>query len=364
MKEVDRIISDCVDTALSASGVIDVDSFYVFLKQQHDIDRETIGSNFQVFHDVLKQLLGSKHYRIEQLAIRTLHERTKHGTYTKNDELMAFDRLVNTFIKDADESIKAVRDHDYLEISNYVQKLEATVKQAQAKLRETERLAIIGQTAGMVGHDIRNPLQAIIGDLYLLKDELKKVTDSETKRTMQESIESIDENVIYINKIVSDLQDYTRPLKANKEEIKLKELINGIVNMLKIPENIEKDISVDEHLTITADITFLKRALSNLILNASQAMEQGGKLTLKAYLKGAKVVIVIVDSGNGIPEEAKQNLFLPLFTTKPKGQGLGLAVVKRFIEALNGTIVVESEKGNGAKFIIELPIEELATRSA
>ncbi|HYA77638.1 MAG TPA: ATP-binding protein, partial [Verrucomicrobiae bacterium] len=225
----------------------------------------------------------------------------------------------------------------------------------QAKLREAERLAIIGQTAAMVGHDIRNPLQAIIGDLYLLRDEVKNMTDDNTRKSMLESIEAIDENILYINKIVSDLQDYTRQLKPNIEEFNLKDLVDNVLLMIKVTTHVTTEVIIDSNLTVKSDAAFLRRVLTNLVLNATQAMEKGGKLIVAACPSANKVVITVKDSGVGIPEEVKKNLFMPLFTTKSKGQGLGLAVVKRLVEALNGTVKFESEKDNGTQFIIELP---------
>lgn len=357
MNEVDRIISECVDTALSASNIIDKETFYTFIKQQHAIEKENIGGQFEVFHKILKELLGAKHYRIEQLTVRTLHERTKRGIYSKNHELIAFDRLVSIFIKDAEESINIVRKNSLQEVTKYIENLEKTVKETQAKLRDTERLAVIGQTAAMVGHDIRNPLQAITGDLYLLKDDLKDVPSGKTRKSMLESIEAIDMNVMYINKIVSDLQDYTRPLKPNFQEFNLKDMVSGVVAMLKISENIKTEVTVDCKLTIKSDATLLRRVLTNLILNSAQAMNDGGKLTVLAYPFKGKMIMTVKDSGLGISEEVKKNLFTPLFTTKSKGQGLGLAVVKRLVETLGGSIGVESEEGNGAQFIIELPCD-------
>ena len=129
MEDVGRIISECVDEALSVSGLIDKETFYSFLKQQHGLEREMIGCNFEVFHNVIKELLGSKHYRIEQLTIRVLHDRTKQGVYSKKDELIAFDKLVNIFIRDANESILLVRQHDFKEVSVYIQNLEKTVQE-------------------------------------------------------------------------------------------------------------------------------------------------------------------------------------------------------------------------------------------
>ena len=99
----------------------------------------------------------------------------------------------------------------------------------------------------------------------------------------------------------------------------------------------------------------LKRALENLTTNAFQAMAGGGNLTIKGYLEAGYTVIAVEDTGVGIPEEVKNKLFTPLFTTKPRGQGLGLAVVKRITEALGGTVSFESQLGIGTTFFVRLP---------
>ena len=104
------------------------------------------------------------------------------------------------------------------------------------------------------------------------------------------------------------------------------------------------------------DPSFLKRVLTNLITNAVQAMPNGGKLTLNAIRKGEKAFITVEDTGPGIPEEVRDKIFTPLFTTKSKGQGFGLAVVKKLTEASNGKVSFETELGKGTKFMIELPV--------
>ena len=147
-------------------------------------------------------------------------------------------------------------------------------------------MSAIGQTAGMVGHDIRNPLQAIVGDLFLLNEELKTMPNNESRKAMQESIESNSENASYINKIVSDLQDYTRPLKPNLGEVNVKGIIDNIIVVASIPKKIETEIINDENLIIKTDAAYLRRVLTNLIVNAVQAMPKGGKLTVSAEERG------------------------------------------------------------------------------
>ena len=108
---------------------------------------------------------------------------------------------------------------------------------------------------------------------------------------------------------------------------------------------------------IVADADILRRILGNLVINAVQAMPEGGNLSIHAFRQGSDYLIEVKDTGVGISEKAKAKLFTPLFTTKSKGQGFGLAVVKRLTEVLGGTVNFESEVGKGTKFTIELPFQ-------
>ena len=123
-----------------------------------------------------------------------------------------------------------------------------------------------------------------------------------------------------------------------------------------IPENIKASCNVEKTAKkILVDCNLLKRILGNLVSNAVQAMPNGGKLTMRAHQEAGDTVITVQDTGVGIPDKVKPKLFTPFFTTKSKGQGLGLAVVKRMTEALNGTVTFESKEGNGTTFIVRFP---------
>jgi PAS domain S-box-containing protein len=241
-------------------------------------------------------------------------------------------------------------------LEEYSKHLEDLVEEKTKMLRDSERLAAIGETAGMIGHDIRNPLQAIIGELYLSKDYLQYMPESEAKQELAESMRVIEEQAIYINKIVTDLQDYAKPLVPFIEEIAVEKIIDTVLSTMDIPETIEVSYSVDERFpNLMIDASYMKRILTNLVANAVQAMPDRGKLSLTAFCRGNQAFVCVEDTGKGMSEEAKGKLFKPLFTTKAKGQGFGLAVVKKLTEALNGTITFESEEGKGTKFIIEFP---------
>jgi PAS domain S-box-containing protein len=235
--------------------------------------------------------------------------------------------------------------------------LEKLVEERTRQLKDSERLAAIGATAGMVGHDIRNPLQAITSDVYLAKTDLTSIPESEEKKSVQESLTEIENNVSYINKIVSDLQDFARPLTPKIEEINLEKTINYILAQISIPENITVTHSIRKDFPkLKADESYIQRIVINLTNNAIQAMPKGGKLTINAARITQKAIISVEDTGEGIPENMRSKLFMPLMTTKSKGQGFGLAVVKRFTEGLGGTVTFESEVGKGTKFTIELPL--------
>jgi signal transduction histidine kinase len=223
---------------------------------------------------------------------------------------------------------------------------------------QNKRLSAIGATAGMVGHDIRNPLQAIEGDLYLLKDYLISMPPSQTKTDVTESIDEIDKNVSYINKIVADLQDYARQLNPEYAAVNFHDLAEDLIHNTCMPSNIEVTLKVAADFTLKTDPTLVRRAITNLLINAIQAMPTGGKLEVKAQKTDTEAQITISDTGTGIPDEVKPKLFTPMMTTKAKGQGLGLAVLKRLIEALKGSITFESELDKGTEFIIRLPLNQ------
>jgi len=239
----------------------------------------------------------------------------------------------------------------------YTEDLEALVEEEANKLKDAERLAAIGETAGMVGHDIRNPLQTITSSVYLAKEEVKTLPASREKEDLTESLGAIEKQVSYINKIISDLQDFVKPLNPKIEETDLHKLVEDTFLNNAIPKNIKVIISIEEDLSqLVVDRHLIKRVLINLITNAVQAMPNGGTLTVKATHKDEMTFISVEDTGLGIPEENRNKIFKPLFTTKSKGQGFGLPVCKRLVEAhKGGSITFDSEVGKGSKFTIKIP---------
>lgn len=266
-------------------------------------------------------------------------------------------------VKALDGSIIDVHDFPFTDIDGTKMILEIDTDitdqvKMQKQLKDSERLAAIGATAGMVGHDIRNPLQAIVSDLYIAKQELKDATESSNITNALQSLDAIETNIFYIDKIVSDLQDFARQLKPSVQDTNIRLLIAEVLANSKAPSNIIIQCKVDrDSERISGDSDFLKRIVSNLVLNAFQAMPEGGTLSIRTQRSEETdgIVLTVEDTGVGISEEVKSKLFTPMFTTKSKGQGFGLAVIKRMVEALGGSISYESEVGKGTKFIVRLP---------
>lgn len=244
--------------------------------------------------------------------------------------------------KQAEEALKKTQT----QLKEYTFDLERIVKERTLELREKERLAAIGQTAGMVGHDLRNPLQTIVSELYLAEGEITEMPTGLKKTTMIEAINSISEQVEYMDKIVSDLQTFVKPVQPRIQTVYLESLLTALIITQNIPENIRTIIKVPLQITVQADSQLLKRVFINLITNAIQAMPKGGKITIKAQVTRRLVEIVVEDNGLGIPDNVKPKIFTPLFTTKSKGQGFGLAVCKRVLEASMAVLalIVKREK--------------------
>ncbi len=244
------------------------------------------------------------------------------------------------------------------ELKRYAARLEELVEEQTAKLREKERLAAIGETATMVGHDLRNPLQSLMNIVYLMEEDGASLPP-EKREMFSKWLGKLKDNVAYMDKIVSDLQDMTRPLKVDFTEVQLDRLLMDVLDDLKVPEGVHVSLEIEPGAEkVVTDPLILKRILHNLVINAFQAMPGGGRLTIAASLSGGEILIRVTDTGVGMDEETLKKIFTPLFTTKAKGTGLGLAVCKRLVEALGGSISVKSSKGVGTTFTLRLPINK------
>jgi len=223
-------------------------------------------------------------------------------------------------------------------------------KRLEERLAEANRFAGIGETAAMVGHDLRNPLQGIAGALHLLKQE------SLTTEERKEMLQIIEKSVNYSDAIIKDLVDYSAEIKLELAEATPKSITRNAIEAFKVPQNVTvQDLSEDQP-TLRVDLDRMRRVFINLIENAIDAMPQGGTLTISSKKTDGKVEIALTDTGSGISEKVMENLWKPLQTTKAKGMGLGLAICKRVVDAHGGSISVKSEVGKGTTLTMQLPL--------
>ncbi len=222
-----------------------------------------------------------------------------------------------------------------------------------------EHLAQIGLLAGGLAHEIRNTLNAMYSQIALLRKHLSSVDGPVCHR-----IDQIERAVIDLEELVGTFLAFARPAKDQLEEVNLTELLAELLSFLALDleqGRVQLRTEMAANLPpLYADAGKLKRALLNLIINARQAMPEGGTLTVRAWLgERGELLLEISDTGCGIPEEDQPRIFQTFFSTKPEGTGLGLAIVKRTIDDLGGRITFDSQVGRGTTFHISLPPAQL-----
>jgi signal transduction histidine kinase len=179
---------------------------------------------------------------------------------------------------------------------------------------------------------------------------------------LEKTLGEFERLIQYMNKIVSDLQDYARPLAPTLVETDLEYLLQNTLSTITVPEAIRISVDIDPSVRrILVDSTLMMRALTNLVTNAIQAMPNGGQLTITGSSTDENALISIRDTGSGITTENLNKIFTPLYTTKSKGMGLGLAVAERLAKAHGGTITVDSQVDNGTTFTIKIPCRKQKT---
>ncbi len=225
------------------------------------------------------------------------------------------------------------------------------LKKSQEQLLKAQRLAVIGELAGMVGHDLRNPLTSINGAAYYLKKQLSSKIDGKVR----EMLDLIENNIVYSNNIINDLLDYSREIKLDLTKCNPKSIVKKALSLVEVPKNVKVVDLIDDKPKIKIDVAKIKRAFVNIIKNGVEAMPKGGTLTLESRKSGGNLDFVFADTGVGISNRAMEKLWTPLFTTKAKGMGFGLAICKRIVEAHGGSISVKSTYGKGTTFTVTIP---------
>ncbi|MEW6145350.1 MAG: ATP-binding protein [Thermodesulfobacteriota bacterium] len=226
------------------------------------------------------------------------------------------------------------------------------VKELEDRLRTSEKMALLGQLAAGLAHELRNPLSAISGAVEILSSDVKPT--EENLRLVRMASQEVER----LNLLVEDFLILTMPIQKLTTLVDLGRIIADTVESFAKTirrGNIEIVNQVEKGIYVQADSYRLKQAVWNLLLNSVDAMPIGGLIIIKSKTGENSVVIEISDEGKGIDENFISRIFEPFFTTKEVGTGLGLAIVQKVIEGYNGNINVVSSRGNGATFVITLP---------
>ncbi|MGH3227702.1 MAG: sensor histidine kinase [Streptosporangiaceae bacterium] len=225
------------------------------------------------------------------------------------------------------------------------------LEQAQAQLLRQEKLAAMGQLASTVGHELRNPLAVIMNVLYLLET----LAGAGASEAMHRHLATAKRETSAATLIVSDLLDYSAGRAPMTAPVQLADLVAETLSVVPPPAGVEVVQHVQPETAISVDRDQIRQVLLNLITNGYDSMPAGGVLEVSVRSAGDSAQITVTDTGIGMDEETKANIFTPFFTTKSRGIGLGLAVTKRVVEAHGGTISVQSTPTVGTSFTVTVP---------
>ena len=265
-------------------------------------------------------------------------------------EILALSEAVNSMADRIEEGTDR-REH---RIDQRTAELEAQLKElreGQEQVVRSERLGMLGQMAGIIGGELRNPLRAMSNAIYYLE-----IVSHSSAPVVKENYATLRYQILIAEKVVADLLDFAEIRSPEKERVDIRSVLDEQVRRLGNPNGISVIREYHPQMpAVTIDPTQIGRATLNILTNAVQVMESGGRITIRVFPDGHAVSITIEDTGPGIPEEDLPRIFEPLFTKRAHGIGLGLSVARALVEANGGSIQVTSGTGSGACFRIQFP---------
>ncbi|MFZ1985006.1 MAG: ATP-binding protein [Desulfatitalea sp.] len=279
--------------------------------------------------------------QILQPVNRLLEAASRGGSNAPTHNVVAaLDRKVHGLLEDVDQTHLAL-------------------ERSRESLLQAEKLAMVGKLAAGMAHSIRNPFTSVQMRLFSLRRSLK--LDAEQK----EDFEVISEEIRHIDTIVQNFLEFSRPPKLKMQRLSPSSVVDMALQLLRHRlKSYEVTVTVERERPlpdVSVDPEQLKEVLVNLIINACEAMSNGGHITITERTdgntpQGPTAVLQIADNGPGVPEHFTQKVFEPFFTTKEEGTGLGLSIVERIIHEHDGCIRLEPKEGMGAAFVITLPV--------
>ena len=238
------------------------------------------------------------------------------------------------------------------ELERRVEARTQELRRATEELGRQERLAMLGQLAGGVGHELRHPLGVIGNAAYYLRMRLRELADDK----VQKHLAILDSEVRRANRIITDLLDFSQVTPPTRTAVDLNAILQELLHHVPEDAKVQRACTLDPALPlVSVDADQIRQVLLNVLSNAVEAMPNGGWLRITTCARGETVTVTVADTGIGIPPENLESIFRPLFTTKARGIGLGLAVCRQLAEANSGTLTVESRVGAGSTFLLTFP---------
>jgi signal transduction histidine kinase len=237
-----------------------------------------------------------------------------------------------------------------------------SVHRIEDEIELSRRLAAIGRLTSGVAHEVKNPINAIVVHLEVLRQKLREI-DPDTRRHM----DVIGSEIQRLDRVVQTLVDFTRPVDLRLNEMDLRKLVDDVV-MLASPAAEQHKVRIErqagqEPLVVRMDTDLVKQAILNVVLNGVQAMPEGGSLRVAARRDSEGALVTVRDQGPGIPADIRDKVFNLYFTTKKGGSGIGLAMAYRVVQLHHGSVEFTSVPGHGTTFYLRLPLAESAAGS-
>ncbi len=230
-----------------------------------------------------------------------------------------------------------------------------SVEEIESELELSRRMAAIGRLTSGVGHEVKNPINAIVVHLELLKNKL-----GETNGAASKHLEVIDAEIHRLDRVVQTLVDFSRPVELQLREHDLRRVIGDVIT-LATEELSTRNVTLESELPSNpvvayVDADLMKQAVLNVIQNGAQAMSEGGRLRVLLEENRKVAILRIQDQGPGVPDDIKDRIFDLYFTTKSDGSGIGLAMTYRILQLHHGSVEVQSEMGHGTEFTMRIPL--------
>ncbi|MBD3427160.1 MAG: hypothetical protein GF409_08035 [Candidatus Omnitrophica bacterium] len=279
-------------------------------------------------------------------------EKTKRDLEEQIEKLRKTQKSMFFMIEDLNEMSAQLKDaRDNLE--EKVRQRTDELLNISRKLHRSERLAFLGKLSGSVTHELRNPLAVLKNAAYYLEKKSSTVKDKKVAKY----IDIIKKEISVIDSIIDDIMGFAKTRSPNIQKQDLRKVIDNALSSINVPDLVEvrKEFKDVPEIEIDSDQTM--HALMNLANNAIMAMSGNGVLTFGLYTEGDHVCIEVRDTGPGIPPDQRDLIFEPLYSSKPKGTGLGLPIAKMMVENQDGHIEFDSELGEGTVFRIYLPLD-------